>query len=60
MVSTAKSTISRAPSAKSPVPQWAEPSTNPHSAVSKAASNCRTWKIPTAVSVPAGTTAKQA
>ena len=36
------------------------PMTKPHSAVSNLASSWRTWKMPTAVSVPAGTTAKQA
>ena len=50
----------RAPSMNTPVPQNAEPIANPHSAVPKPGSSCRTWKIPMAVSIPWGTTAKQA
>ena len=60
MVSNAKSMTMRAPSMNTPVPQNAEPIANPHSAVPKPGSSCRTWKIPIAVSIPCGTTAKQA
>ena len=42
------------------VPQNCEPMTNPHSAVLKPLSSERSWKMPTAVSMPSGTTAKQA
>ena len=41
-----------------PVPQNAEPSAKPHSAVAKPGSSWRTWNNPTAVVMPCGTTAK--
>ena len=43
---------------KSPVPQHFDASAKPHSAVPNAGSSERTWKMPTAVSDPCGTTAK--
>ena len=47
-----------APSVNIPVPQHSGASAKPHSAVPKAGSSERTWKIPTAVSDPFGTIAK--
>ncbi len=42
------------------MPQNGEPIAKPHSAVAKPVSSDRTWKMPTAVVMPSGTTAKQA
>ncbi len=52
-----KSSTSLAASGNAPVPQNADASANPHSAIRKPASSSRTWKMPAAAPRSSGTTA---